>query len=320
MSKNEELIISLVEYIRARIETEALRIRREKEEKILSEFSSRGMSNSGSQILALARLYIDTTSSIYLNAVADLASEYRKSLHRDPDFFYTIVEEQLISKAKISLKNINETLKSNLMQRGGLDSTGSYLIDQIFSQQNISVFASIRSYIQEEKLKGKFNIMSTAEDRRALGIPDVAVMMWFPDNSLLPEAYDMSQKTVETIKKVCAGHSSDQAVVRRFDDPDIVAKEQITPAVEQWLRKSLLVICDFSGNRANVYYEFGHARACGVNLIGICRKSEFDSLHSHVKNYPLILFDSMEELESKLEPKIREVFVGQEFAHNPLSV
>lgn len=148
--------------------------------------------------------------------------------------------------------------------------------------------------------------MKSAADRKANDIPDVAVMMWFP----IPErdgqeATDRAGAKYKAICDAVGAASKGLATVNKIDDPTLVHKDRISPSVETWLSKSVLVICDLEANRPNVFYEFGFARATGTDVIAI--RPDGEKTDFHLAQWTIDSYRDFEELKQKITPRIERV-------------
>ncbi len=156
-------------------------------------------------------------------------------------------------------------------------------------------------------------IMKSAADRKANQIPDVAVMMWFPDKEKHGEepvkwAQSKFEAVVESVNEVSKG----LATVDKIDNPSLVHKDRISPSVELWLAKSVLVICDLEGNRPNVFYEFGYARAMGTDVIAVRPKGQETDFH--LAQWTIDEYDDLSELKQKLLPRLQRVLTNYDLS------
>ena len=121
------------------------------------------------------------------------------------------------------------------------------------------------------------------------------VAMWFDE--LMNEAYE---EGIEKAVEVC-GYES-----RRIDKKPTVNK--IDDEVIAEIRRSRFVVADFThgadGARGSVYYEAGFAHALGLPVIFSCRKDQEKQLHFDTRQYPHILWETPEDLYTKLRDKI----------------
>ncbi len=102
---------------------------------------------------------------------------------------------------------------------------------------------------------------------------------------------------LDTIKSTCARLG---LIAERVDE--FQNNEKITDNILEGIQKAEFVIADLTHSKPNVYYEAGYAHALNKTPIYIARngtKFEFD-----VKDYPVIIFNSMRELKSELEKRL----------------
>lgn len=70
------------------------------------------------------------------------------------------------------------------------------------------------------------------------------------------------------------------------------------------IRKSGLLIADFTGNRNGVYFEAGFAMGLGIPVIWTCHKGHIDNVHFDTRQYNHIVWETPEELREKLTYRI----------------
>lgn len=70
------------------------------------------------------------------------------------------------------------------------------------------------------------------------------------------------------------------------------------------IRRSSLLIADFTGQRGGVYFEAGFAMGLGIPVIWTCHKGHIDDCHFDTNHYNHIVWTSPEELKEKLKNRI----------------
>ena len=109
---------------------------------------------------------------------------------------------------------------------------------------------------------------------------------------------------LDTIKSACAHFG---LVAERVDE--FQNNEKITDNILEGIQKAEFVIADLTYSKPNVYYEAGYAHALKKTPIYIAKKGtkfEFD-----VKDYPVIIFDSMRELREGLRDRLNSISANQ---------
>lgn len=71
------------------------------------------------------------------------------------------------------------------------------------------------------------------------------------------------------------------------------------------IRTAPFVVADFTGHRNGVYFEAGLARGYGLSVINCCKKTAFEDAHFDTQQLNHILWDSPEDLQKRLELRIR---------------
>jgi nucleoside 2-deoxyribosyltransferase len=81
--------------------------------------------------------------------------------------------------------------------------------------------------------------------------------------------------------------------------------EKICDRIISEIRRSSLVVADFTGNRGGVYFEAGFARGLGLEVISTCREDDVAKLHFDTRQYNHITWTDYKELKEKLEHRIK---------------
>ena len=122
---------------------------------------------------------------------------------------------------------------------------------------------------------------------------------------------------------------SAQAFVAMWFDPqmDVAFQKGIRPALEETgyrplridmaehndkiddrivaeIRKSGLLVADFTGNRGGVYFEAGFALGLGLPVIWLCREDQIQEVHFDTRQYNHIVWSTPEDLRAKLRNRI----------------
>lgn len=73
------------------------------------------------------------------------------------------------------------------------------------------------------------------------------------------------------------------------------------------IRRSALVVADFTGDRGGVYYEAGFASGLGIPVIWMCKNEQawIDRLHFDTRQYNHILWNDPQDLRKQLFDRIR---------------
>jgi hypothetical protein len=83
---------------------------------------------------------------------------------------------------------------------------------------------------------------------------------------------------------------------------------RIDDVIEGEIRRSGLIVADFTGQRQSVYYEAGLALGLGKPVVWCCSQVEIDAVHFDVRQYNFITWSTPDELHAKLEARIRARF------------
>jgi nucleoside 2-deoxyribosyltransferase len=118
------------------------------------------------------------------------------------------------------------------------------------------------------------------------------VAMWF--------AKEMDDAWLSGFKPGVEAHGYYSAV--RVDS--IEHNQKIDDRIIGEIRRSGLVIADFTGNRGGVYFEAGYAQGLGLPVIWTCRADYVDRLHFDTRQYNHIVWNTPTELQEKLRQRI----------------
>lgn len=80
--------------------------------------------------------------------------------------------------------------------------------------------------------------------------------------------------------------------------------EKICDRIIADIRKSGLLVADFTGNRGGVYFEAGFAKGLGVPVIWTCRKDHLDDVHFDTRQFNHIEWEKPEDLKKQLVDRI----------------
>ena len=123
------------------------------------------------------------------------------------------------------------------------------------------------------------------------------IAMWFSDETkeIWENGYEKALKEVDyiPIKINLVEHNE------KIDDR-IIAE----------IRKSRLLIADFTGNRGGVYFEAGFAMGLNIPVIWTCKKGHTNELHFDTRQYNHIIYETSEELREKLISRIEATLPG----------
>jgi len=80
--------------------------------------------------------------------------------------------------------------------------------------------------------------------------------------------------------------------------------EKICDRIVAEIRKSGLLVADFTGNRGGVYFEAGLAMGLNLPVIWTCREDHVQELHFDTRQYSHIVWTSPDDLNAKLIHRI----------------
>jgi hypothetical protein len=80
--------------------------------------------------------------------------------------------------------------------------------------------------------------------------------------------------------------------------------EKICDRIIAEIRKSGLVVADFTGQRGGVYFEAGFAMGLGIPVIWTCRDKDVEELHFDTRQYNHIVWTDPADLKKKLVNRV----------------
>lgn len=102
------------------------------------------------------------------------------------------------------------------------------------------------------------------------------------------------------LKRVCKKLS---IIAERVDDIELVGR--ITDKILDCIDRADIIIADLTHERPNVYYELGYCHGMGKRVVLIAH--EGTSLHFDIKDFRVLFYKNVTELENKLEPTLRTI-------------
>lgn len=80
------------------------------------------------------------------------------------------------------------------------------------------------------------------------------------------------------------------------------------------IRKSFLVVADFTGHRQNVYFEAAFALGLGRHVIWMCRDSDIKEAHFDTRQYNHVVWRNAADLQERLRNRIEATIPGRRTA------
>jgi hypothetical protein len=77
------------------------------------------------------------------------------------------------------------------------------------------------------------------------------------------------------------------------------------------IRRSSLVVADFTGHRQNVYFEAGFALGLGRHIIWTCNANDIVTAHFDTRQYNHVVWTSPPDLSTKLRNRIEATIPGR---------
>lgn len=83
------------------------------------------------------------------------------------------------------------------------------------------------------------------------------------------------------------------------------AEQTINDFIIAEIKRSKFLIADFTKHKDGVYFEAGYGLGRGKKVIYTCNKDYFKDIHFDVNHFPVLIYETAEELKQMLENKIR---------------
>jgi len=129
-------------------------------------------------------------------------------------------------------------------------------------------------------------------------LDQVFVAMWFDQST--EKAYTQGiQLALEQL-------NYHPVVMNRLEHNDKICDRIIAE-----IKKSGLLVADFTGHRGGVYFEAGFALGLGIPVIWTCREDDFDNLHFDTRQYNHIKWTTPEDLRQKLIDRIEATIISR---------
>ena len=78
------------------------------------------------------------------------------------------------------------------------------------------------------------------------------------------------------------------------------ADDKIDDRIIAEMRRSGLLVADFTGHRSGVYFETGFAMGLGIPVVWTCKRADHEGTHFDTRQYQHLLWETPEELREKL--------------------
>ncbi len=78
------------------------------------------------------------------------------------------------------------------------------------------------------------------------------------------------------------------------------ADDKIDNRIIAEIRRSGLLVADFTGHRSGVYFEAGFAMGLGIPIVWTCKKADYKATHFDTRQYQHLLWETPEDLREQL--------------------
>lgn len=109
------------------------------------------------------------------------------------------------------------------------------------------------------------------------------------------------KETREAIKKAIQKNNFEPIII---DEQLIDSSQTINDAIISAIKSCRFCIADFSQQKDGVYFESGFAVGLNKPVIYTCHQDWFDKSHFDTNHFPHLIYESLNDLEAKLDNKI----------------
>lgn len=179
-----------------------------------------------------------------------------------------------------------------------------------------------------------FHFMRTLSDQGLLERPNNSAARRKGKHRITPAGWQRLRELDGT------GQASNQAFVAMWFDPELEeawsqgiqpalnalgydplridethGDEPVNDRIVAEIRRSSLLVADFTGDRGGVYFEAGLAVGLGIPVVWTCRRSDFEKQKPHfdVDHYQFLLWETPGELRQQLVDHISARIPGRSF-------
>lgn len=208
----------------------------------------------------------------------------------------TLHENQSFEGARIDLKNLGEW--NIVLNKLYFKNHGEYWFYlSTLKQQELIIFRDVSSKDGNDAIdirltfKGLDYIINLQESGESS--KNCFIAMSFSDSAL---------EIRKAIKKAVIDSGF---VPLLIDEIHYESDITINDAIISFIKKSKFLIADFTEQKHGVYFEAGFALGLKRPVIYTCSEKDFKATHFDTNHYPHIVYETFEELETKLKTKIQ---------------
>jgi hypothetical protein len=246
----------------------------------------------------------EAVSNCIYETLKELSNVYKKTARQDPRVYWTAVKRAILDILKDNdalEKTVGAVVKT--LSFGHFSETKFLHLDK----EDIVI-----SWIKEFRQVSFLTSASTPEERKELLLPDVAFFLdkEHSESSFFDERY-------KAMKIAILRASENQATMDLLDHMLTNAPAKRGGVFERWLTKVPLLVVDVSSHDPSLYSAIGFRRAINNDCVATCLHSKWDPTANEFSQWPVLLYENMEELEQLLAAQLYEIFQHHEFSGVP---
>lgn len=205
----------------------------------------------------------------------------------------------LVSKVAGADKYLTDLLEEGMLTIGLDENKGKIEASCIqCERKSITLFEGELSTELKVPFDKVSKFRSAYQDKSGIDVDDhyIFIVMSFQQDPFLEDSYEAIKRSVSNLRKNVKCQRVDEI------DDDFI----ITDKIIDCIKKAGIIIADLTGNRPNVYYELGFARALGKKILLIARQGE--KPHFDVSTQNIIFYKNSTTLEQGLNKRLRVLF------------
>lgn len=234
------------------------------------------------------------------------------------------------SPISITTENMDQLLQSAAVPAGPLEAMNRLLLYVSRSRQTVAEFGEI----QDRDYPVAFARNGAELQYYLHNLVSMAYLEHLPGTMVHFRPTPAGWQRVTELRKT--EKDSDQAFVAMWFAPELgsIYEEGFKPALEAVgyqpvridlvqhnqkiddrivaeIRRSGLLVADFTGNRGGVYFEAGFAMGLGIPVIWTCHATEIEQVHFDTRQYNHITWTDATDLKQKLVDRIEATIPGR---------
>lgn len=254
---------------------------------------------------------VEEFNRCYTAVLIEVLREFSDIYHRDRRQDFRVYWES-VKKAIFELCKDEESLEKVFVPYLRSLHFGNFKGVKVLSHSDYRTV--VIDWIQELRGKAHYLALSSASERKMLLTPDVVVVLGSPlEEEMTKEEQEHFHDKFQAIKNPVKRVSENLATIDILDNHLSVAEENRKGVVNRWLDQALLFVVDLSDSSPAAYCAFGYRTAMKSDVIALCLRSKWDESKHALLQWPVMIYDSLEDLDQRFSLQICDLFDKYEF-------